>query len=116
MDPTAREKTLAALAFVEPARLAKPLARRRRKTLEERLGHAFKRGHRINLHRPCVRFRLDGVALRGQFCAVPADNSTLPSGARLLAYTISQAKRGAQWQCKLTSNRSTDVIATLIHT
>jgi hypothetical protein len=41
---------------------------------------------------------------------------TLPSGARLLAYTISQAKRGAQWQCKLTSNWSTDVVATLIHT
>jgi hypothetical protein len=41
---------------------------------------------------------------------------TLPSGARLLAYTIAQAKRGAEWQCKLTSNWRTDVVATLIHT
>lgn len=79
------------------------------------LGHAFKRSYRINLYRAWVRFRLDGVALRGQLCTVPADNVTLPSGARLLAYTISQAKRGAQRQCELASNRSTDVIATLIH-
>ena len=82
----------------------------------EGLGHAFKRRHGIDLHRAWVRFRLDGVALGGQFCAVPADHLTLPSGARLLAYTISQAKRGAQWQCKLTSNWSTDVVATSIHT
>jgi hypothetical protein len=41
---------------------------------------------------------------------------TLPSGARLLAYSISQAKRRVQWQRKLGSNWSAGVIATLIHT
>jgi len=41
---------------------------------------------------------------------------TLPSGAGFLAYAISQAKRGAQWERKLASNWRTDFIATLIHT
>ena len=63
-----------------------------------------------------MRLGLDGIAFRGQFCAVPADNLTLPSGARFLAYAISQAKRGAQWERKLASNWSTDFITTLIHT
>jgi len=63
-----------------------------------------------------VRLGLDGIAFRGQFCAVPADNLTLPSGARFLAYAISQAKRGAQWERKLASIWSTDFITTLIHT
>jgi hypothetical protein len=63
-----------------------------------------------------VRLGLDGIAFRGQFRAVPADNSTLPSGAGFLAYAISQAKRGTQWERKLAGNWGTDFIAALIHT
>lgn len=63
-----------------------------------------------------MRLGLDGIAFRGQFCGVPADNLTLPSGARFLAYAISQTERGLKWQRKLSDNWSADAIATLIHT
>jgi hypothetical protein len=80
------------------------------------LGHAFKRSHRIDLYGAWVKLGLDGITFRGQFGAVPADYSTLPSGAGLLAYAVPQAKRGAEWERTLASGWGTDVIANLIHT
>jgi hypothetical protein len=62
-----------------------------------------------------VGFRLDGVAFRRQFRAVPADDSPLPRGARLFANAITQPKHGGQWQRKLVINWGTDTIATLFH-
>ena len=61
-------------------------------------GHAFKRRDRIDLHRARVRFGLDGVAFWRQPCAVPADDTALPRGARLLANAISQPKRRGKWR------------------
>ena len=82
----------------------------------EGLGHAFKGSDRINLDRAWVTLGLDGIAFRGQFRAVPADNLTLPGGTRFLAYAISQAKRGAQWERKRPSSLSADFSTTWIHT
>lgn len=81
----------------------------------EGLGHAFKRRDRVDLYRPWVSFGLDGIAFRRQFRAVPANDSALPRGARLLSYAISQPKRGGQWQRRLAIHWSTDGIATLFH-
>jgi len=78
--------------------------------------HAFKSSHRVNLYRAWVTLGLDGIAFRGQFRAVPADNLTLPSGTRFLAYAISQAKRGAQWERKRPSSWNADFSTTWIQT
>ena len=60
---------------------------------------------------------LDGIAFRGEFCAVPADNLALPSRARLLAHAISKAERGARWERELLAcSWRTNFTVTLIHT
>jgi hypothetical protein len=56
----------------------------------EGLGHAFERCDRVNLHRARMCFGLDGVPFWRQLCAVPADDTALPRGARFFANAISQ--------------------------
>jgi hypothetical protein len=57
------------------------------------LGQAFKRCDRVNLDRARMRLGLDGVAFWRQLCAVPADDTALPRGARLFANAVAQPKR-----------------------
>jgi hypothetical protein len=67
----------------------------------EGLGHAFKRCDRVNLHRARMCLGLDGVAFWRQLCAVPADDTALPRGARLFANAIAQPKRRGNWRLDL---------------
>jgi hypothetical protein len=67
----------------------------------EALGHAFKRCDRVDLHRARMCFGLDGVAFWRQLCAVPADDTALPRGARLFANAVSKPKRRAKWRLDL---------------
>ena len=65
----------------------------------EGLGHALKRCDRVDLHRARMCFGLDGVAFWRQLCAVRANDTALPRGARLLANAVSQSKR--RWKRRL---------------
>ena len=69
--------------------------------LSEGLGHALKCCDRVNLHRARMSFGLDGVAFWRQFRAVPADDSALPSCARLLANALPQPERRWIWRLEM---------------
>ena len=83
--------------------------------MKEWLGHALKRGDRINLHRARMCFGFDGVALWRQFRAVPTDDMALPCCTRLLSNAFSQPKRRWQWRWDLMIVCSPDSHATLFH-
>jgi len=69
--------------------------------LDRGLGDAFKRCDWVNLHRARMCFGLDGVAFWRQLCAVPADDTALPRGARLFANAVAQRKRRRKWRLDL---------------
>ena len=62
-----------------------------------------------------MRFGLDGIAFWRQLCAVPADDTALPRGARLFTNAVSQRKRRRKWRLDHVIVGCTDGDATLFH-